>query len=427
MNNIVIKNEEKIYEVRGTLVMLDSDLAKLYNMETKRLNENVKNNLSKFGNSTFVLTSEEYLNLRSKIATSSWNNYGGRRNNPRVFTYEGIEILNSILRKEDKEIIMARIKRLFDLKNNDNMALMPVNTRIIENLIYEIRGKQVMLDSDLAKLYECKNGTKEINQAVKNNPEKFPERYSFRLTKEESESFLVKNFDQKNETRGRKYTNPRVFTEQGVAMLATVLKSEVATKVSIAIMDAFVAMRNFIKQNQDIFKSLNNLNNEISLHRLELDKHERLINEVFEKFESKEDAEMIFFEGQIYDAYSKLIDIMSKAKNNLIVIDNYADKTTLDMIAKVKIPVILIAKRKKALMEIDLEKYQEQYNNLTIVYDDSFHDRFLILDEEHIYHCGTSLNHAGNKIFAINQFDESNIKENLLKKIKKSLDSSENK
>ena len=116
----------------------------------------------------------------------------------------------------------------------------------IEDLIYEVRGKQVMLDSDLARLYECKNGTKEINQAVKNNIEKFPERYCFKLTDKESHSFLVKSFDQKIESRGGKYKNPRVFTEQGLYMLATVLKSNAATQITIDIMDAFVVMKNII-------------------------------------------------------------------------------------------------------------------------------------------------------------------------------------
>jgi hypothetical protein len=115
----------------------------------------------------------------------------------------------------------------------------------IEELIYEIRGKQVMLDSDLAYLYECKNGTKEINQAVKNNIEKFPERFSWKLTDEESKIFLVKKFDQKIETRGGKYNNPRVFTEQGVMMLATILKSKIATLTTIRIMDAFVEMKKY--------------------------------------------------------------------------------------------------------------------------------------------------------------------------------------
>ena len=120
----------------------------------------------------------------------------------------------------------------------------------IEELIYEIRGKQVMLDSDLAYLYEYKNGTKEINQAVKNNIEKFPERFSWKLTDEESKIFLVKNFDQKIETRGGKYKNPRVFTEQGVMMLATILKSKIATRTTIRIMDAFVEMKKYFSNSE---------------------------------------------------------------------------------------------------------------------------------------------------------------------------------
>lgn len=129
----------------------------------------------------------------------------------------------------------------------------------IENLIYEIRGKQVMLDSDLAMLYGCKNGTKEINQAVKNNIEKFPERYSFKLTDTESDILLVKNFDQKIEKRGGKYKNPRVFTEQGIYMLATVLKSKAASEMTIAIMDAFVVMKSIINTSLIEQKYINNL------------------------------------------------------------------------------------------------------------------------------------------------------------------------
>ena len=129
----------------------------------------------------------------------------------------------------------------------------------IKDLIYEIRGNQVMLDSDLARLYECKNGTKEVNQAVKNNPLKFPERFSWILSDAESRIFLVTNRDQKNETRGGKFKNPRVFTEQGVAMLVTILKSKVATQVSIRIMDAFVAMKKYISNNLIEQKFINNI------------------------------------------------------------------------------------------------------------------------------------------------------------------------
>ena len=166
----------------------------------------------------------------------------------------------------------------------------------VENMIYEIRGKQVMLDSDLAGLYHVE--TKRINEAVKNNMEKFPERFSWKLTDEESKSFLVENFDQKNmETRGGRYKSPRVFTEQGVAMLATILKSKVATQVSIRIMDAFVAMRKYISS-------------DLMEHSKMLISHENrltLLENTFDSFKDKNNH--IFFEGQIYDAYSLMIKI----------------------------------------------------------------------------------------------------------------------
>lgn len=151
----------------------------------------------------------------------------------------------------------------------------------IKTMIYEIRGKQVMLDSDLAKLYQCKNGTKEINQAVKNNPEKFPDRFSWVINNTEYKNLRSKILTSNpNNYGGRRY-NPRVFTEQGVAMLATILKSSVATKTSIAIMDAFVSMRHFLIENRDIYERLIHINNK-------LDNHDKRIEELFSKFETKE-------------------------------------------------------------------------------------------------------------------------------------------
>ncbi len=181
----------------------------------------------------------------------------------------------------------------------------------IENMIYEIRGKQVMLDSDLAKLYQVE--TKRINEAVKNNLKKFPERFSWKLTKEESENFLVENFDQKLETRGGRYKNPRVFTEQGVAMLATILKSKVAIDVSIAIMDAFIQMRKYISNNLLEQKYINNM-------VFEHDNDIKMLKDAYANF--KTFSNEIFFEGQIYDAYSLLLDIFNTSNKNIIIIDN---------------------------------------------------------------------------------------------------------
>ena len=283
-------------------------------------------------------------------------------------------------------------------------------TEKIKSKIYEVRGKQVMLDSDLAKLYDVE--TKRINEAVRNNPDKFPERFSWKLTDEESKSFLVENFDQKIETRGGKYKNPRVFTEQGVAMLATIIKSKVAISMSIAIMDAFVAMRKFISSNlleQRYIKDL----------VLEHDYDIKLLKESFSKFEEKRQVNEIYFSGQIYDAYSKIKDILREAKKEIIIIDAYADKVVLDIIKNINVNITLIVKTKALLTNLDISRYNSQYKNLTIKYNDSFHDRYFILDNNKIYHCGTSINRIGSKTFSINVIEDNIVKECLLNEIKK--------
>ena len=280
----------------------------------------------------------------------------------------------------------------------------------IEDYIYEIRGKHVMLDSDLAELYKCKNGTKEINQAVKNNIDKFPERFSWKLTDEESKDFLVKNFDQKIETRGGKYKNPRVFTEEGVAMLATILHTKIAAKISIAIMDAFVAMRKFISTNLLEQKYVNNL-------VMEHDYDIKLLKESFSKLEEKKKNNEIYFNGQIYDAYSKIHEIFKKAKKKLVIIDAYADLSILDIIKRLKVNVILITKQNNLLTNQDITRYNKQYSNLKVIYDNTFHDRYFIIDDKDVYHCGTSINRIGYKTFSINLVGDQDICNILIKKV----------
>lgn len=272
----------------------------------------------------------------------------------------------------------------------------------IKNMIYEIRGKQVMLDSDLAKLYHVE--TKRINEAVKNNMEKFPERFSWKLTEEESKNFLVENFDQKNmETRGGRYRCPRVFTEQGVAMLATILKSKVATQVSIRIMDAFVAMRKYISSDLiEHSKMLINHENRLTL-----------LENTFDSFNDKNNH--IFFEGQIYDAYSLMVKIFEKALSSIIIIDNYIDKNILDILSKTSRNVTLITNKYN---NVDYEKYKEQYNNIAIVVNNSFHDRFIILDKKVLYHFGASFKDLGKKCFAITKIESKEILDSLLDKLK---------
>ena len=282
----------------------------------------------------------------------------------------------------------------------------------IEDIIYEIRGVQVMLDSDLAKLYHCKNGTKTINLAVKRHLNRFPERFMFQLTDNEFANlrFQVETSRVKKEYGGRRY-NPYVFTEQGVSMLATVLKTEVAVETSIKIMDAFVAMRKYFNTTMLEQKHINNI---------VLDDHNRidLLEQSFSKFEEKSKITDIYFSGQIYDAYYTVFNIFNKTKHELVIIDSYADNTLLDIIKRLNVKVTIITKGNGLLTKQDIEKYNKQYTNLSVVYDNTFHDRFFIIDNKDVYHCGTSVNSIGKKTFAINIIGDDLEKKPILNYIK---------
>ena len=276
----------------------------------------------------------------------------------------------------------------------------------IEDMIYEVRGVQVMLDSDLAKLYQVE--TKRINEAVKNNPEKFPERFSWILTENEWIFLRSKFSTLENNTPGkghhRKYL-PRVFTEQGVAMLATILKSKVATKVSINIMDAFVLMRKYISSSLIEQKYINNL-------VLEHEERLKLVESTFSKFKEKHNH--LFFKGQIYDAYSLLLDIFEKSKNDIIIIDNYIDKNILDMLSKTNRNVKIYTNKYN---NQDYEKYKMQYKNVELIINNKFHDRFIIIDKKTLYHCGASFKDLGKQCFEISKIEDNDILDKLLKKL----------
>ena len=276
----------------------------------------------------------------------------------------------------------------------------------IEDMIYEIRGKQVMLDSDLARLYECTNGTKTINQAVKRHINKFPERYMFQLTKSEYDNLKSQIGTSSLNTYGGVRKMPYAFTEQGVAMLATILKTPVADIVNMKIIDAFVYMKRYLS-----FENKNSiiLNHEERILKLE---------ESFDKFNEKEKINAIFYEGQIYDAYSLLIDIFKEANEEIIIIDNYADKSILDMITNLNVKVIIVTRKFNLLKDIDIKKYNRQYHNLKVIYNDKFHDRFVIIDKKLLYHSGASFKDLGNKCFAINKIEDNEYLKNILKKIK---------
>ena len=254
-----------------------------------------------------------------------------------------------------------------------------VETEKIENMIYEIRGKQVMLDSDLARLYGCKNGTKEVNQAVKNNIEKFPERYCFQLNDFEKKILRSKFLTAKSNSKSR--TNPRVFTEQGIYMLATVLKSKNATNMTLFIMDAFVYMKKYILNDSLNSKMLTN--HEERILKLE---------ESFDKLSAKQNS--IIYEGCIYDSYSLLLDILNEAYEEIIIVDNYANKELFDILKNINKKIYVISKN---LDNILINKYSKQYSNVTFINNDLFHDRYIILDRKTVYVSGMSLKDLGKK------------------------------
>ena len=281
----------------------------------------------------------------------------------------------------------------------------------IENLIYEIRGKQVMLDSDLANLYECANGTKTINLAVKRHINRFPERFMFQLTNDEYKNlrFQFETSSLENDYGGRRY-NPYVFTEQGVAMLATVLKTKIAAEISIKIMDAFVALKHYISDNLIEQKFVNKL-------VLKNTEDIKLLKESFKKFEEKRKINEIYFNGQIYDAYSKIHDIFKNSTEKLIIIDSYADNTLLDIIKRLNIEVIIITKKDNLLTHQDIIKYNKQYHNLKVIYNNDFHDRYFLIDDKEIYHCGASINRIGYKTFSITMIGDKEVCDLLFDKV----------
>ena len=291
----------------------------------------------------------------------------------------------------------------------------------IENMIYEIRGKNVMLDSDLAMLFGYE--TKQLNRQVLRNINRFPENYCFQITDTEYISLRCQNGTLKN-GRGehRKYL-PYVFTEYGIVMLAGILKSDVAIKMSLRIVDTFITMRRYINTNLIEQRTTNKLvleydkrisNTETKI--IELDNNVKLLQESFNKLNTKESNNHIFYEGQIYDAYSLLIDILSKVKKEIIIIDNYAGKKLFDIIKNIDVKVKIYTEN---IDNISKEKYEKQYNNLEIINTNIFHDRFIIIDNKVLYHSGASFKDLGKKCFAITKIEDNSILKELLNKLKK--------
>ena len=283
----------------------------------------------------------------------------------------------------------------------------------LRKLVYIIRGQQVMLDKDLASLYQVE--TKVFNQAVSRNLERFPENFRFQLTQKEY-SNMTSQIAQSSRSGGRRYL-PYAFTEQGIAMLSGILNNSIAINVSIRIMNAFVEMRHFIANNSVLFERISN----VELKQLEYQKN---TDERFEKIfhyidDHAEVNQKIFFDGQIYDAFSLLVSIIKKADREIILIDGYINVNTLDLLAKKRhgVKVTCYTYAKTTLTPRDISLFNAQYGPLIVQNTSIFHDRFLILDNSITYHIGASLKDAGKKCFAISLINDSEIVRELLKRL----------
>ena len=285
-----------------------------------------------------------------------------------------------------------------------DLALTPANEPMIRDLIYTVRGVQVMLDSDLARLYGV--GTKVFNQAVSRNVKRFPERYRFQLTSEEYESLRSQIVTSNGSGRGGRRYLPYVFTEQGVSMLASVLRSDIAIEVSMRIIDTFVEMRRFIASNAAMFEQIRAMD----LRQLEYQKtNEERFERIFDYMESHEaPKQKVFFDGQVYDAFEFLVSLVQKAEKGIVLVDGYVDVGTLNILAKKAdgVDVTIWAHPRTSLTQLDVDTFNAQYPQLTVEHTTAFHDRFLILDGTEGYFVGASLKDAGKKGFAITRIED---------------------
>ncbi len=380
----------KIYEIRNEKVMLDSDLAEHLDIEVKRLNEQVKRNLKKFTNQNrFQLTKEDLSILKSQFATSSLE-HGGRRKLPFVFTKNGVEIAIEISKKN------IDLTCLFKEEQESDLMIYKDDLR---SKIHNIRGLQVMIDYDLAILYQT--DSKVLNQAVKRNVERFPEAYKFQLNEAEKNE-LVTNCDRlfalKHST-----VLPTAFTEHGIAMLASVLHSDFAIKMSLKIIDTFMNMRKFIADNANVFNRLDYVENKLQINDMKF-------KEVFDALEekNKQPTQGVFCAGQIFDAYKFISNLVRKSQKNIVLIDNYIDDTVLTLFSKrnKNVSVTIYTQYISKELKLDLQKHNAQYPPIKIQILKDIHDRFLLLDDNEIYHIGASLKDLGKKLFGFSMFDK---------------------
>ena len=301
-------------------------------------------------------------------------------------------------------------------KETDKNEIIAVSDGEIRNLIYTVRGQQVMIDSDLARLYQVE--TRRLNESVKRNIGRFPESFCFQMTKDEFDSLKSQIATSNNEGRGGRRKLPFCFTEPGIAMLSAVLHSDTAINVSVRIMNTFVEMRRFIANNALLFEKISN----VELKQLEYQKKtDERLDKVFEYISDHEESEQkIFYDGQIYDAFSIMVSLIQKAKKSLSLVDGYIDIKTLNLLSKKKkgVTVTVYTHPKTSISQTDISNFNKQYPTLTVKKTASFHDRFLIIDDTDVYHIGASLKDAGSKCFAISLIQDQQMSIDLIKRLK---------
>ena len=271
-----------------------------------------------------------------------------------------------------------------------------INENNIKDKIHTIRNQQVMLDRDLAELYGVE--TKHINQAVRNNQDKFQDDFYFELSDYEFEDLRSKNLTA-NFSKTR--INPKVFTEQGIYMLATILKSKIASQVTVYIIKTFANLRKIISQNISMFERFERVEQRLNIHDKNFDR-------LFEALEDKtlKAKQGIFYDGQIFDAYVFVNDLLKLATTEIILIDNYIDETVFTIFSKYpNIRIKIYTQNISKQLKLDFEKYSKQYQNIELKEFKNSHDRFLIIDKKNIYHLGASLKDLGKKWFAFSKFE----------------------
>lgn len=303
---------------------------------------------------------------------------------------------------------------------SESLPVPLLSTEKIQQLVYVIRSQQVMLDSDLAMLYQVETGA--LNRAVKRNKYRFPDDFCFQLTIEELTSLrcqigISKKEDSGNTSHGGRRYTPYVFTEQGIAMLASVLRSEIAAKVNVQIMRTFVTMRRFIANNTMLFTYITELEMKQEKYINESDKK---FKQVFDYIEAHTESEQkIFYDSQIFDAFSFFINLVSKATTSIILIDGYVDIDTLNIFTKKKtgVTVDIYTLPKSKLSKNDINNFNKQYPRLTVCYNTHFHDRFMIIDNIDVYHIGASLKDAGKKCFAVTKLNDPSIAQDIKQRL----------